>query len=104
MDLSKLPDTKANMNLNEMNLNQPGMEILRRQKIRARKGQTAGAVHEGYPGAAPDHAWLDGVRGGGCEKAKKGWPAGCHNHWLRAFRAGKPEEETAPGRNEEVNH
>ena len=35
MDLSKLPGMPyMNMNLNEMNLNQPGMEIPKKQKIR----------------------------------------------------------------------
>ena len=102
MDLSKLPGMPyMNMNLNEMNLNQPGMEIPKKQKIRKKADKQPALSMKDIPAPHQIKARLDEYVIGQ-EKAKKVVSVAVYNHYKRAFLDGKPEEETAPGPDEEV--
>ena len=102
MDLSKLPGMPyMNMNLNEMNLNQPGMEIPKKQKIRKKADNQPALSMKDIPAPHQIKARLDEYVIGQ-EKAKKVVSVAVYNHYKRAFLDGKPEEETAPGPDEEV--
>ena len=102
MDLSKLPGMPyMNMNLNEMNLNQPGMEIPKKQKIRKKADKQPALSMKDIPAPHQIKARLDEYVIGQ-EKAKKVVSVAVYNHYKRAFLDGKPEEETVPGPDEEV--
>lgn len=102
MDLSKLPGMPyMNMNLNEMNLNQPGMEIPKKQKIRKKADKQPALSMKDIPAPHQIKARLDEYVIGQ-EKAKKVVSVAVYNHYKRAFLGGKPEEETVPGPDEEV--
>lgn len=102
MDLSKLPGMPyMNMNLNEMNLNQPGMEIPKKQKIRKKADKQPALSMKDIPAPHQIKARLDEYVIGQ-EKAKKVVSVAVYNHYKRAFLGGKPEEETVTGPDEEV--
>lgn len=95
MDLSKLPGMPyMNMNLNEMNLNQPGMEIPKKQKIRKKADKQPALSMKDIPAPHQIKARLDEYVIGQ-EKAKKVVSVAVYNHYKRAFLGGKPEAEEA---------
>ena len=105
MDLSKLPGMPyMNMNLNEMNLNQPGMEIPKKQKIRKKADNQPALSMKDIPAPHQIKARLDEYVIGQ-EKAKKVVSVAVYNHYKRAFLGGKPEAQShgaGDGPDEEV--
>ncbi|MCD7908125.1 MAG: ATP-dependent Clp protease ATP-binding subunit ClpX [Clostridium sp.] len=105
MDFSKLPGMPyMNMNMNELNLNQPGMEIPKKQKIRKKAEKQPAMSMKDIPAPHQIKAKLDEyVVGQG--KAKKVVSVAVYNHYKRAFLGGKPEAQShgaGDGLDEEV--
>lgn len=97
MDFSKIPGMPyMNMNMNDLNLNQPGMEVPKKQKIRkkAEKQQQALSMKD-IPAPHQIKARLDEYVVGQ-EKAKKVISVAVYNHYKRAFLGGKPDGEDMP--------
>ena len=92
MDLSKLPGMPyMNMNLNEMNLNQPGMEIPKKQKIRKKADKQPALSMKDIPAPHQIKARLDEYVIGQ-EKAKKVVSVAVYNHYKRLLYAPKEDE------------
>ena len=97
MDFSKIPGMPyMNMNMNDLNLNQPGMEVPKKQKIRkkAEKQQQALSMKD-IPAPHQIKARLDEYVVGQ-EKAKKVISVAVYNHYKREFLGGKPDGEDMP--------